>query len=77
MDLAYDADFGSHIHHVREVLTCARKHGVAMSPSKFEFGIQEVNFCGFYITGDGWTVADDKISAICDFPMPTNRTDLR
>ena len=48
-----------------------------MSPSKFEFGVQEVNFCGFHITGDGWTVADDKISAIRDFPMPTNRTDLR
>ena len=75
--LAYDADFGSHIHHVCEVLTCARKHGVTMSPSKFEFGVQEVNFGGFHITGDGWTVEDDKISAIPDFPMPTNRTDLR
>ena len=45
--LAYDADFGSHIHHVREVLTCARKHGVTMSPSKFEFGVQEVIFVVF------------------------------
>ena len=75
--LAYDANFGSHAEHVRQVLTCARQHGITISPKKFEFGVRKVDFCGFHITEEGFTVDDDKIAAINDFPMPTNRTDLR
>ena len=75
--LAYDADFGSHVEHVRQVLTCARQHGITISPKKFEFGVRKVDFCGFHVTEEGFTVDDDKIAAINDFPMPTNRTDLR
>ena len=41
--LAYDADFGSHVEHVRQVLTCARQHGITISPKKFEFGARVRN----------------------------------
>ena len=75
--LAYDADFDSHVQHVRQVLTCAREHGITFSPKKFEFGVREVDFCGFHVTTEGFTVDDDKIAAIQDFPIPATRTDLR
>ena len=39
--------------------------------------MRKVDFCGFHVTEEGFTIDDDKIAAINDFPMPTNRTDLR
>ena len=75
--LAYDADFDTHVHHVREILTRARECGITISPKKFEFGMSKVDFCGFTVCEEGWTVDDDKIAAIKNFPMPTCRTDLR
>eukprot|EP00117_Sycon_ciliatum_P031337 scpid17782/ scgid3606/ Retrotransposable element Tf2 155 kDa protein type 1 len=75
--LAYDDDFLSHVSHVREILLCAREHGITFSPAKFVFGTQRIHFCGYNVTPDGWVVDDDKTSGIRQFPVPANRTDLR
>ena len=77
--LAYDDDFDTHVHHVREILTRAIEFGITIRPKKFEFGMSNVDFCGVTVCEEGWTVDDDKIAAaaIKNFPMPTCRTDLR
>ena len=62
---------------VRAVLTRAREHGITLSAKKFVFGAESVDFCGYQVSEDGWVVDDAKVSAIADFPMPPNRTDLR
>ncbi|XP_065195262.1 uncharacterized protein K02A2.6-like [Sycon ciliatum] len=75
--LVYDDDLGDHVARVRRVLLCAREHGVTLSAKKFVFAATEIEFCGYILNADGWTVDDAKLSAIRDFSTPTNRTDLR
>ena len=52
--LAYDADFDTHVHHVREILTRARACGITISTKKFEFGMFKVDFCSFTVCEEGW-----------------------
>ena len=59
------------------MLTCARENGVTLSASKFIFAKPEVNYYGFNLNRQGRTVDDQKTAAIQQFPVPTNRTDLR
>ena len=75
--LVYDDSFPEHVARVRQVLTCARENGVTLSASKFIFAKPEVNYCGFALNRQGRTVDDQKTAAIQQFPVPTNRTDLR
>ena len=75
--LVYDDSFPEHVARVRQVLTCAHENGVTLSASKFIFAKPEVNYCGFVLNRQGRTVDDQKTAAIQQFPVPTNRTDLR
>ncbi|XP_065190896.1 uncharacterized protein K02A2.6-like [Sycon ciliatum] len=75
--LVHDVDFQDHVTHVRDVLHRAREHHITLSPHKFVFGASEVQFCGFVINADGYAVDGSKTSAIRQFEVPCNRTDLR
>ena len=75
--LVHDTNLETHLSHVRAVLTRAREHGITLSANKFVFGAESVDFCGYQVSEDGWVVDDAKVSAIADFPIPANRTDLR
>ena len=74
--LVHDSTFPDHVAHVRSVLECARKHGITFSAKKFIFGAHTVPFCGYTVSADGWTLDACKTTAIRDFPVPQNRTDL-
>ena len=70
--LIHDVTFDGHAAHVR-----AHEHGITLSVKKFEFAASAVHFCGFNVTKDSFTVDPAKTSAIQDFLIPANRTDLR
>ena len=59
------------------MLVCARKQGVTSSAKKFRFCLSEADFCGYTVSPTGWTMHPSKTSAIREFPLPVNRTDLR
>ena len=75
--LVYDDDLSDHVARVRRVLTCARDNGIKLSAKKFVFAATQIEFCGYRLNADGWTVDEAKTSAIRDFSTPSNRTDLR
>ena len=75
--LIYGNDLPTHRSHVRDVLLCSRENGITLSANKFVFGMPAIEFCGYRISADGWTVVDAKVKAISQFPAPSNRTDLR
>ena len=75
--LVHDTDLETHLSHICAVLTRAREHGITLSAKKFVFGAESVYFCGYQVSEDCWVVDDAKVSAIADFPVPANRTDLR
>lgn len=55
---------------------CGR-HGIILNPDKFVFAQSTVDFAGFTITKDSVKPASRYISAIRDFPTPSNITDVR
>ena len=59
------------------MLVCARKQGVTFSAKKFRFCLSEADFCGYTVSPTGWTLHPSNTSAIREFPLPVNRTDLR
>ena len=75
--LVHNVSFDDHLVHVRAVLQRARAHGIILSAKKFTFAASTVEFCGFTVSSDGYTVDPAKTSAIQNFSTPSNRTDLR
>lgn len=72
-----DDDLQQHRRNVRAFLLKCREQGVALNKDKFCFAQPEVTFAGFKVNQNGYTVDDDLLRAIRDFPEPKNRTDLR
>ncbi|XP_064105102.1 uncharacterized protein LOC135214699 [Macrobrachium nipponense] len=48
-----------------------------LNKEKFTVAAPKVNFCGYVLSSDGIAADPDKVSAICDFPTPSNITDIR
>ena len=52
-------------------------NGITLNPDKFHFAELMVEFAGFVITMNSVQPSDKHLEAICDFPTPTNITDVR
>ena len=76
--LVHDVPFIEHLQHNRSVLVRALKHSICItfSEKKILFGAKNVPFCGYVVSDAGWTLDKSKTSAISDFLIPSNRTDL-
>ena len=59
------------------VLERLSQHGFRLNHKKCEFGVEEVDFLGFRIDGEGVTQTDDRLSRIKDLPYPNNSDDLK
>ena len=60
-------------------LDICREHHLTLSPKKFQMCDPEhsIKFAGMVLSSKGLLPDPDKMSAIQDFPIPNNRTDLR
>jgi hypothetical protein len=59
-----------------EVLLRCRAHGIKISHEKLEVGTS-MKFAGYIISADGVRPNPEKLSAVANFPAPTNTTELR
>ena len=75
--LMHDATYGAHLSHVITVLRRCRETGITINPRKFQFARRTLDYCGYQISDQGYTVDDRKLQAISAFPRPENLTDLR
>ena len=75
--LLFDEDLPTHLRRINQMLTRCREYGITLNRDKFVVAAPTVNFCGYSLHADGISADPDKISAISDFPKPTNITDLR
>jgi hypothetical protein len=66
-----------HAQHLRTVLTRLREQQLYVKMSKCAFMQREVAFLGHRIGADGLRVAPDKISAVQQWPVPKNVSDVR
>ncbi|CAL8106515.1 unnamed protein product [Orchesella dallaii] len=75
--LIYDMDLQAHIKRVSEVISRCNEHRITLNKNKFVFAQPEVEWCGYRITRKGYTPAAHLYSALADFPVPINKTDVR
>ena len=75
--LIFDDDLETHLKRVQMVLERCRDHGITLNKNKLKLALPEVEFCGFMINKNGYTVNDQLVEALTKFPTPTKKTDVR
>ena len=75
--LVYDHTYNEHLQHVITIVQRCNAAGITLNPKKFHFAKSKVDFCGYTISGQGYTSDVRKTEAISKFPRPQNITDLR
>ncbi|XP_026444472.1 uncharacterized protein LOC113344718 [Papaver somniferum] len=75
--LVYSPTMESHLIHLQTTLDILRANQLTANISKCSFGHPEIEYLGHIITGNGFMADPDKISAMVDWPIPTNITGLR
>jgi hypothetical protein len=75
--LIYSPDLKTHKKHVRMVLERLQEAGLFLKPSKCQFHVQEVEFLGFVISGEGVKMDPAKVDAVTSWPAPKSPHDVR
>ena len=70
------SDVDVHLEHLRNVLSCMRKHKLYANIDKCLFGAEEIPFLGCFIGKQGIRVDPGKVKAIVDWPTPKSQKDL-
>ncbi|KAJ9555929.1 hypothetical protein OSB04_010543 [Centaurea solstitialis] len=75
--LIYNATFGEHVDHVRQVLTLLRRDKFYAAIKKCVFMVPKVLFLGYVISGEAIQVDESKVAAVKQWPTPKTITDVR
>lgn len=75
--LVFSASEGEHSAHVGEVLRRLRENRLYAKLSKCFFDKSSVEFLGFIVSGTGISMAEDKVAAIRDWPVPKCVKDIQ
>ncbi|PAA65850.1 hypothetical protein BOX15_Mlig025290g1 [Macrostomum lignano] len=67
----------SHVQAVRQFLQRCQDNGVALNKNKFAFCKTQIDFAGFRLSADGYSIDPELMKAVRKFPTPNNITDLR
>jgi hypothetical protein len=57
--LVYASTFPEFLARLREVLGRLEKHNITLNPTKCEFGLSEVEYVGYVINEQGYTLSDE------------------
>ncbi|XP_073491307.1 uncharacterized protein [Aquarana catesbeiana] len=71
--LIFSSSLADHRRHVRNVLVRLRQHGLYAKLDKCEFERQSIQFLGLIISVEGIKMDPQKVSAILDWPAPTDK----
>ena len=75
--LLYSEDIENAFYHTWEYLTLCATKGVVVNDSKLQFCRREVDFAGLTVTEEGVAPSRHMLSAIENFPTPTDLTGAR
>ncbi|KAM5180636.1 uncharacterized protein ACMZJ9_001142 [Mantella aurantiaca] len=71
--LIFSDSLSEHRDHVRRVLSALREHRLYAKAEKCQFETPSIHFLGFIISTQGLAMDPQKISAILDWPSPSDR----
>jgi len=75
--LIYSNSMEEHIGHVRKVLSKLRDYDLTCKLSKCEFHSTSISFLGFIISPNGIAMEPDRVTAIREWPAPSNVHDIQ
>jgi len=75
--LVYSKSKEEHAEHLRIVLSTLAAHKLYAKFKKCDFWMEKVHFLGHVITKEGISVDPAKITAMVDWPKPSNVTEVR
>ena len=75
--LIYSDNVEDHVKHIREVLWHLHQHKLFAKPEKCEFHLDSVEYLGYFLSPNGLTMSEDKVTAICDWPEPHKVKDIQ
>jgi hypothetical protein len=75
--LIYSSTLEEHIQHLAAVLNTLREHQFYLKESKCSFAKQSLDYLGHIISASGVSTDPSKVSAMVQWPVPTNFTELR
>ena len=67
----------SHLTLLENMLQALQAAGLALKPSKVQFGPKEVKYLGHILSAKGIRIGEDRIKAITDLPTPKTIKELR
>lgn len=75
--LIYSETVESHLAQLETVFQKLQQHGLKIEPQKCKFFQEEVSYLGWRVSREGIASCPSKVSAIVDWPVPTNAAALR
>lgn len=69
--------FEEHMDLLEEVSKRLREANLTISEEKSQFCRREIKYLGYVLNEQGWTVDEEKINCIVQFPVPTCRKDVQ
>lgn len=66
-----------HLRYLRKVLMRCREHGVSLNPKKSIFGVTEGKLLGHIVSKEGVKVDPERVKAIQQLSLPSNRNGVR
>jgi len=75
--VVYSRSAAEHEGHVREVLRRLQSAGFTLNPDKVMFGVAEIKYLGHVLSSRGIKVLPDRVTAIKNYPRPSNLRALR
>ena len=75
--IIYSQTFEEHLHRLENVFKQLELHGLKLKGSKCEFFKHHVNYLGHVVSDQGIQTDPEKISALKEWPVPSNIKELR
>jgi len=75
--LVYCHTWKEHLSHLELVLQLLQQHQLYAKLSKCLFGLQQVDYLGHTVSGQGVTMDSDKVEAMLQWPIPVTIKQLR
>ncbi|KAJ1126111.1 hypothetical protein NDU88_004520 [Pleurodeles waltl] len=75
--LIYSDNENEHVQHVKKILAALRKHHLYCKLTKCESHVTTVEFLGVILTPQGMVMAERKVKAVSEWPIPKSVCDVQ
>ena len=75
--LCFSATLEEHKKHVHQVLQRCHDFGIQLHREKMSLAVTSIDYCGFRLDHNGYTVSPRLSNALSEFPRPSCKTDVR